>query len=156
MKTTKRNTGRFLWLGVILILPVAYLYQLFPHVHDLHDAHSRSSAHESSAALGHHAHSPGHDHSHSSADTHGHSRSETDPSGNSGHHHSLTNHLDSHSMQLSGQESDAGRMLVGEIHRIDRNVAVGIVRYLIPDSDRSPPHLLLRPSSGPRSPPVLG
>jgi len=45
---------------------------------------------------------------------------------------------------------------VGEIHRIDRNVAVGIVRYLIPDSDRSPPHLLLRPSSGPRSPPVLG
>ena len=150
---TKRHSERVFWLGLLLILPLAYLCQVFPHAHEAHGAHHPPASHESTAA--HHDHDRPHSHAHphahdESGDLAGEDQGLPD---HGSHHHSLTDHLDSHFFRVSGLEIGPSQILVADFRGPDLGVRDSSVPYPVPEPDRLPPHLILLPSCGPRSPP---
>ena len=126
-----------LWLGLVLILPLMYLYQLVPHTHA---AHQHDQSHEAQVPHTNHSHDD----------------NETDLPESAHHHHALTNHLDTHISLLHNPRSSP-----------DTGISIGVVtedhwiffrepQFWAPDLLVPPPKGPPNVASGPRAPPLQG
>ena len=138
MRTHNKRYLRTLWMGLTLILPFVYLYQIAPHAHD---AHAEPHPHKTST-------SPNHTHSHDGSDN-----EQPDPAH---HHHELTNHLDTHVILLQNPRLNSDTGISVGIVAADLGILDRENKYWTPDRFEPPPKFSLIVASGPRAPPLQG
>ena len=142
MRMRRHHSRSAFWIGLALVIPVAYLCHLAPHAH-------AETHHETPL---HHHEEPGH-HSHEHAPAHG----DVDPAEDTGqHHHSLGDHSDSHLFKGSMRILRALEGLALPLATVKTEDGQEPERQEHPDFEGPPP--LDRPgtSCAQRAPPACG